>query len=81
MYIRLLEFHVRLLFSLSLGSRRGGVKSNRRKQKETVWWAKQKEKETLASKRAEETAKIPCKYFVAGFCKHVSDQSDWTRPW
>ena len=66
-----LNFMYFLSLPFSLGSRRGGVKSNRRKQKETVWWAKQKEKEALANKRAEETAKIPCKYFVAGFCKHV----------
>ena len=68
----LFELHVSSFSPFSLGSRRGGVKSNRRKQKETVWWARQKEKEAFANKRAEETAKIPCKYFVAGFCKHVS---------
>lgn len=56
-------------------SRRTGGKSSRRKQKDTVWWTKQKEREALASKRAEEMSskfKTPCKYFVGGFCKHVS---------
>lgn len=56
-------------------SRRAGGKSSRRKQKDTVWWTKQKEREALANKRAEEMSskfKTPCKYFVGGFCKHVS---------
>lgn len=66
----------RLIATLSLFLVAGGKKTGksvRRKQKDSAWWAKQKEKEKERKQAvAEETKKVAlCKYYLNGNCKNV----------
>ena len=45
-----------------------GSKSERRKQKESEWWNRQRN----GKARQPNTLKPPCKFYLNGFCKQVS---------